>query len=55
MFLREKVWSDKTLPNADKIKITLENFEALTAEQQVDFNVVGNYKFLTSESNYGFS
>lgn len=51
-FLRENVWSEKTLSNADKIKITRENFEMLTAEQKVDFNVVGDHKFLTSESNY---
>ncbi|HEX9062318.1 MAG TPA: hypothetical protein VF941_19275 [Clostridia bacterium] len=51
-FLRENVWSDETLSNAEKIKITRENFEKLTPEQKVDFNVVGDEKFLSSKSNY---
>ncbi|PTY77161.1 hypothetical protein B5V89_15590, partial [Heyndrickxia sporothermodurans] len=51
-YLRENVWCDETLSNSEKIEIMRENFNRLTSEQKIDFNVLNDEKFLTHNSDY---
>lgn len=54
-YLRENVWCNESLSNAEKIKIMQANFEKLTPEQKVNFNVLNNEKVLRNPdySNWG--
>lgn len=54
-YLRENVWCDETLSNADKIDIMIANFDKLTPEQKVDFNVSNEVRVLKNaeKSNWG--
>lgn len=54
-FLRDRVWSDETLSNAEKIKIMIANFNKLTPEQKKDFNVLNEHRVLKNPNytNWG--
>ncbi|NRD80988.1 hypothetical protein HPT25_27070 [Bacillus sp. BRMEA1] len=51
-YLRENVWCDETLSNSEEIEIMKENFNRLTSEQKIDFNVLNDEKFLSHNSDY---
>ncbi|MDU5945637.1 MAG: hypothetical protein E6Z15_01010 [Paenibacillus macerans] len=54
-YLRENVWCDETLSNADKIEIMKANFDKLTPEQRINFNVSNEVRVLKNVdfSNWG--
>ncbi len=54
-YLRENVWCDESLSNAEKIDIMKANFEKLTPEQKVNFNVLGDERVIKNPdySNWG--
>ncbi|PJI07814.1 MULTISPECIES: hypothetical protein [Clostridium] len=54
-YLRENVWCDKTLSNAEKIDIMKANFDKLIPEQKVNFNVSNEVRVLKNPdySNWG--
>lgn len=54
-YLRENVWCDDTLSNAEKIAIMKANFSKLTAEQKANFNVIADARIIANAdySNWG--
>jgi hypothetical protein len=54
-YLRENVWCDETLSNAEKIDIMKANFDKLTPEQKINFNVSNEVKVIKNpeKSNWG--
>lgn len=54
-FLQENVWCDETLSNVDKIEIMKENFQRLTPQQKIDFNVISDARIVGNPdySNWG--
>jgi hypothetical protein len=50
-YLRENVWCDETLSNADKIDIMKANFDRLTPEQKINFNVSNEVRVLKNADN----
>ncbi len=54
-FLRENVWCDDTLSNAEKIDIMKANFAKLTPEQKINFNVLNEVRVIKNAdySNWG--
>ncbi|URZ18372.1 T7SS effector LXG polymorphic toxin [Clostridium felsineum] len=54
-YLRENIWCDETLSNAEKIDIMKANFDKLTPEQKINFNVSNEVKVLKNPnySNWG--
>ncbi|MBT2730754.1 hypothetical protein J7E63_28495 [Bacillus sp. ISL-75] len=54
-FMRENIWCDETLSNADKIEIMKRNFERLTPEQKENFNVLSDDRVINNPdySNWG--
>lgn len=54
-YLRENIWCDETLSNVDKIDIMKANFDKLTPEQKINFNVSNEVKVIKNpdKSNWG--
>ncbi len=54
-YLKENVWCDETLSNADKIQIMKANFDKLTPDQKVNFNVLNEARVIKNPdySNWG--
>ncbi|MCM3603313.1 hypothetical protein M3175_21575 [Robertmurraya korlensis] len=54
-FLQSYVWCDDTLSNVEKIGIMKVNFQKLTPEQKVDFNVISDARIIGNKdfSNWG--
>lgn len=54
-YLRENVWCNEMLSNADKIDIMIANFHKLTPEQKVNFNVSNDVRVIKNgeKSNWG--
>ncbi len=47
-YMRENVWNDASLSNAEKIEIMKLNFDNMTASQQKDFNLLGDSRVITN-------
>lgn len=45
-YLRENVWCDETLSNFEKVEIMKANFDKLTPEQKVNFNVINDARVI---------
>ncbi|TVZ75978.1 hypothetical protein FB379_1431, partial [Aeribacillus composti] len=54
-YLRDNVWCDETLSNAEKIEIMKANFNKLTPEQKINFNVLNDVRVIKNAdySNWG--
>jgi len=54
-YLRDNVWCNETLSNAEKIEIMKANFNKLTPEQKINFNVLNDVRVIKNAdySNWG--